>query len=65
MTAEWLVCANCAGRVSEARCAVCRAQLIRLREQRGLWSLLATPGTLIALLLTLAAVALVMVARPA
>jgi hypothetical protein len=64
MTADWLVCANCAGRVSEARCAVCRAQLIRLREQRELWSLLTTPAALVALLLTLAAVAL-LVARPA
>ena len=64
MTADWLVCANCAGRVSEARCAVCRAQLIRLREQRGLWSLLGSPAALVTLLLTLAAVTFLM-ARPA
>ncbi len=64
MTAEWLVCANCAGRVSEARCAVCRAQLARLRAERGPWAFLSSPAALIALLLALVAVAL-MVARPA
>lgn len=64
MTAEWLVCANCAGRVSEGRCAVCRAELARLREERGLWALLGSPAALVALLLTLAAVALLVV-KPA
>jgi hypothetical protein len=64
MTAEWLVCANCAGRVSDAGCAVCRAQLIRMREQRDFWSLLSNPATLVALVLALAAVTL-LVARPA
>lgn len=63
MTADWLVCANCAGRVSEGRCAVCRAQLARLREERP-WALLGSPAALVALLLTLAAVAW-LVARPA
>jgi hypothetical protein len=64
MTAEWLVCANCAGRVSEGRCPVCRAQLARLRAERGPWAVLSSPAALVALLLTLAAVAL-LVARPA
>jgi hypothetical protein len=65
MIADWLVCANCAGRVSEGRCSVCRAQLARLRAERGPWAVLGSPGTLVALLLlTLAAVAL-LVARPA
>ncbi|KAB8161452.1 hypothetical protein FH609_026765 [Streptomyces sp. 3MP-14] len=64
MTADWLVCANCAGRVSEGRCAVCRAELARLRQERGPWAVLGTPGALIAILLGLAAVAL-LVARPA
>lgn len=64
MTADWLVCANCAGRVSEGRCAVCRAELARLREERDPWALLAHPGALVAILLGLAAVAL-LVARPA
>ncbi|WP_326596932.1 hypothetical protein [Streptomyces sp. NBC_01803] len=64
MIADWLVCANCAGRVSEGRCAACRAELARLREARGPWAALGSPATLIALLVTLAAVAL-LVARPA
>ncbi|SOD64965.1 hypothetical protein SAMN06297387_12028 [Streptomyces zhaozhouensis] len=64
MTADWLVCANCAGRVSEGRCAVCRAELARLRQTRGPWELLGHPGALIALLVGLAAVAWLM-ARPA
>jgi hypothetical protein len=64
MTADWLVCANCAGRVSEGRCSVCRAQLARLRAERGPWAVLSSPAALVALLLTLAAVAL-LVARPA
>ncbi|MBL1068505.1 hypothetical protein [Streptomyces sp. 7-21] len=64
MTADWLVCANCAGRVSEGRCAVCRAELARLREERGPWAVLGSPAALVALVLALAAVALV-VARPA
>ncbi|WP_049579853.1 hypothetical protein [Streptomyces sp. SBT349] len=64
MTADWLVCANCAGRVSEGRCAVCRAELARLREERGPWAHLSSPAALVALLLTLAAVAF-LVTRPA
>ncbi|MDT0267844.1 hypothetical protein RM844_16295 [Streptomyces sp. DSM 44915] len=64
MTADWLVCANCAGRVSEGRCAVCRAELARLRQERGPWAALGLQGALLALLLGLAAVAL-LVARPA
>jgi hypothetical protein len=65
MTADWLVCANCAGRVSEGRCAVCRAELARLREERGPWAALGGQvAALVALLLTLAAVAF-LVTRPA
>ncbi|TDC69452.1 hypothetical protein [Streptomyces hainanensis] len=64
MTAEWLVCANCAGRVSEGRCAVCRAELARLRAERGPWATLGGPAGLVALLLALVAV-LALVARPA
>ncbi len=33
MTCDQLVCANCAGRVSDGRCPVCRAHRARLREQ--------------------------------
>ncbi|MBB1254294.1 hypothetical protein [Streptomyces alkaliterrae] len=56
MTCDRLVCANCAGPVSEARCAVCRAERDRRHRQGPLISL--TPATLLALLLTLLAVAL-------
>ncbi|RBM21459.1 hypothetical protein [Streptomyces sp. PT12] len=63
MTADWLVCANCAGRVSEGRCAVCRAELARLREGRGPWSHFGSPAALIALLLTLVTVTF-LVTRP-
>ncbi|WP_103502757.1 MULTISPECIES: hypothetical protein [Streptomyces] len=65
MTAEWLVCANCAGRVSEGRCAVCRAQLARQRDrERGPWAALTGPAGLLALLLALVALTL-MTVRPA
>ncbi|WP_129842320.1 hypothetical protein [Streptomyces sp. RFCAC02] len=64
MTAEWLVCANCAGRVSEGRCAVCRAERARLREERGTWAALGGPAGLAALLLALVAVCL-LVTKPA
>ncbi|WP_052848378.1 hypothetical protein [Streptomyces avicenniae] len=65
MTADWLVCANCAGRVSEGRCAVCRAERARLRDaERGSWASLGGPAGLAALLLALVAVCL-LVARPA
>ncbi|MFD7511643.1 hypothetical protein ACFV5N_20210 [Streptomyces sp. NPDC059853] len=63
--ADWLVCANCAGRVSEGRCAVCRDRLARMREERGAWGPLGAPGAfLVAALVALAAVVL-LVARPA
>lgn len=64
MTADWLVCANCAGRVSDGRCAMCRAELARLREERTPWAILGTPAGLISLLLALAALVLLM-SRPA
>ncbi|HEX5567800.1 MAG TPA: hypothetical protein VFY14_12880 [Streptomyces sp.] len=61
MTCDRLVCANCAGPVSEGRCAVCRAHRARLHQQEGgLFSALGSlpPVALAALLLTLVAVAL-------
>ena len=64
MTADWLVCANCAGRVSEGRCPACRAELARLREARGPWAVLGSPAGLIALLMALLAFCLFVV-RPA
>jgi hypothetical protein len=57
MTCDRLVCANCAGPVNEARCSVCRAERARLRHQEGPLAAL-TPVTLLILLLTLLAVAL-------
>jgi hypothetical protein len=57
MTCDRLVCANCAGPVSEGRCPVCRANRARLQQENP-WSAL-TPATLIALLVALLAVVLV------
>ncbi|MFC5149698.1 hypothetical protein [Streptomyces aureoversilis] len=56
MTCDRLVCANCAGPVSEGRCPVCRASRERLQHQEGLFAGL-TPAALIALLVALVAVA--------
>lgn len=57
MTCDRLVCANCAGPVSEGRCAVCRAERERLHQDGTPFSLASlTPTTLLALLLTLIAV---------
>ncbi|MGX8906384.1 hypothetical protein ACR820_14360 [Streptomyces netropsis] len=58
MTCDRLVCASCAGRVSEGRCPVCRASRQRLEQQEGAFAAL-TPATLIALLVAVVAVALV------
>jgi len=58
MTCDRLVCANCAGPVSEGRCPVCRANRARL-EQEGGWSSSISPAALIALLVTLLAVLVV------
>ncbi|MCX2970829.1 MULTISPECIES: hypothetical protein [Streptomyces] len=57
MTCDRLVCANCAGPVSEARCTVCRAQRNRLHRQGPLAAL--TPPALLALLLALLSVVFV------
>ncbi|MER5636301.1 hypothetical protein ABT095_05030 [Kitasatospora sp. NPDC002227] len=58
MTCDHLVCANCNGRVSEGRCAVCRANRARLQEQQGPFAAL-TPTTLLALLVALLAMAFI------
>lgn len=57
MTCDRLVCANCAGPVSEGRCAVCRANRARLHQENP-WAAL-TPAALIALLVGLLALVLV------
>jgi hypothetical protein len=56
MTCDRLVCANCAGPVSEGRCSVCRAHRARLHQEGGPFAAL-SPATLVGLLLTLIAVA--------
>ncbi|GAA2462469.1 hypothetical protein [Streptomyces macrosporus] len=60
MTCDRLVCANCAGPVSEGRCRVCRAHREQMHQENGLFSMLGSlsPAALAALLLTLIAVAL-------
>ncbi|MDJ1136144.1 hypothetical protein [Streptomyces iconiensis] len=56
MTCDRLVCANCAGPVSEGRCAVCRAERARQHRETPFAGL--SPVALLTLLLTLIAVAL-------
>ncbi|MEO3840046.1 MULTISPECIES: hypothetical protein [unclassified Streptomyces] len=58
MTRDWLVCASCAGPVSEGRCPVCRASRERMRQENGWHSV--TPTTVWILLALLAAVAAVL-----
>ncbi|SEN59167.1 hypothetical protein SAMN05216267_100733 [Actinacidiphila rubida] len=60
MTCDRLVCANCAGPVSEGRCPVCRASRARMQQEKleNPWSSI-SPAALIALLVALLAVALV------
>ncbi|EST22013.1 hypothetical protein N566_26915 [Streptomycetaceae bacterium MP113-05] len=53
MNCDRLVCANCAGPVSEGRCSVCRAQRVRLQEQQGPFAALSP--ALMAMLVALAA----------
>ncbi|RAJ69643.1 hypothetical protein K378_00794 [Streptomyces sp. Amel2xB2] len=57
MTCDRLVCANCAGPVSEGRCSVCRAHRERLHRESPFASL--SPTALFGLLLALLTVALV------
>lgn len=57
MTCDRLVCANCAGPVSEGRCSLCRATRARL-ERENPWSNI-SPATLVALLAALLALVLV------
>ncbi|NYI06209.1 hypothetical protein [Allostreptomyces psammosilenae] len=57
MTSDRLVCANCAGPVSEGRCGVCRNSRQYLEQQGMLGGV--SPAALIALLVALLAVTLV------
>jgi hypothetical protein len=65
MTCDRLVCANCAGPVSEGRCPVCRAYRARLHQQQGLQGLLANLSPTTLLVLVAALVAAVLIARHA
>lgn len=56
MTCDRLVCANCAGPVSEGRCPVCRAHRERVRDEAPFGNLSA--AAVLGLLLALTAVAL-------
>ncbi|MBP0458575.1 hypothetical protein [Streptomyces montanisoli] len=64
MTYDRLVCANCAGPVSEGRCPVCRANRERL-QQSGPFGGLSLAAILTVVVLLMAAVALVAVYQPA
>ncbi|GAB2617372.1 hypothetical protein GCM10027168_57240 [Streptomyces capparidis] len=61
MTCDRLVCANCAGPVSEGRCPSCRASRAQLHQQGGLQGFLngLSPMGLMVLLAAVIAVALV------
>ncbi|MEV0528114.1 hypothetical protein [Streptomyces sp. NPDC050439] len=53
MTHDRLVCANCAGPVSEGRCPVCRASRQRLQQEGPFGGL--SPAALIGVLVVLIA----------
>ncbi|MFR9673888.1 hypothetical protein [Streptomyces sp. TR06-5] len=61
MTCDRLVCANCAGPVSEGRCAVCRAHRERMHQEKGPFTALSP--ALLGLLLALAALVAVLAQR--
>ncbi len=63
MTCDRLVCANCAGPVSEGRCTVCRAHRARMHQENG--PLAALSPALVGLLLALAALVAVLAQRMA
>lgn len=63
MTCDRLVCANCAGPVSEGRCSVCRTQRERIHQQSGPFAALSP--ALVGLLLVLAALVAVLAQRVA
>ncbi|WP_037907196.1 hypothetical protein [Actinacidiphila yeochonensis] len=57
MTFDRLVCAQCAGPVSEGRCPTCRATRARLEQESG-WSSPISPAAIVAALIALLAVVL-------
>ena len=54
MCCEHLICANCAGPVSEGRCSVCRSQRARMHHQTGGLSFSAMTAILLTLLVAVA-----------
>lgn len=50
MCCEQLVCAQCAGRVAEARCSTCRAARDALHHKDAGWSAYAVPLAVAAVL---------------
>ncbi len=54
MCCEHLVCANCAGPVSEGRCSVCRGQRAQMHRQTGGLSLSTVTVVLLTLLIAVA-----------
>jgi hypothetical protein len=60
---EQLVCAQCAGRVADARCSSCRAARDALHHRNGGWSAYAVP-LVVALALLLYVVLLVRLHTP-
>jgi hypothetical protein len=58
MTCDRLVCANCAGPVSEGRCPVCRASRERLNQQQNPFAAV-SPAALLALVAVLTAFLLI------
>ena len=58
VTFDRLVCANCAGPVSEGRCPTCRASRRQMQEQQKLFGSV-SPAALIALIMALAACVLI------
>ncbi|MFI5757428.1 hypothetical protein [Streptomyces sp. NPDC051569] len=62
MTYDRLVCANCAGPVSEGRCPVCRANRERLQQRGPLGG--SHPVVLLTLLILLMAAVALVAAHP-
>ncbi|WP_419995411.1 hypothetical protein [Streptomyces boninensis] len=58
MTRDWLVCANCAGPVSEGRCPVCRASRQRMQRESGGFGL--SPTVILWVIALLAAITAVL-----
>ena len=54
MCCEHLICANCAGPVSEGRCGVCRGQRAQMHHQPGGLSFSTMAAVLLALLVAVA-----------